>query len=204
MLSVYPEFLGFNANLYYIVLRKDDNQTAAYNCMVNLSGLVFGCGIAFSIICRTRINILIGIERYQVAKNFFKFFVAVNFLSGVLLGLVMCLSREYLARTFSDSTEEVKHRFFKLLQVAAVFSGPIVSLNTVFVGMKTIGKVSLLLSLTVVIPMGGSILLGYAIYKQDLYCDAQFLNYMGLITLLTAACLAISLRSDWSKILKQK
>lgn len=204
MLSIYPEYLGFEATMYFIVLNKDNNQIAAYNCMINIAGLLFGVGFAFAYICRTRVNILLGMGNHKAAKNYFKFFVLVNIITGILVGLALYFGRPFLARAYSDTTGEMRDWFYKLVLVYSIASGQELAMNTVLVGMKTIGKVGLLLILNSVISMIGSLSIGYVIYRHGGHCDSQFTLYMILCSCLTFLCLAITLRADWSKIREPK
>ena len=200
MFSIYPECLGFELTMYFILLKRDDNQTAAYNCIVNITGIIFCFGIAFSIICRTRINILIGMKRKIAAKNFFIFFTVCTVFIGFLLGVSLYFTRSLLARAFSDSSDDMKHWFYRLLFIYSTVAGIQLAMCTIMVGMKTAGKVTVLLIINVIISLGGSLATGYIIYRHELPCDAQFTGYMALGNLLTVIVLIITLSSDWSTI----
>lgn len=200
MLSVYPECLGFVLTLYFILLKNDDDQTAAYNCLVNITALVFCFGFAFAIVCRTRMNILIGMGKKSAAKNYFKFFIAFTFLIGSFIGGLLIVFRGYLALLFSNSTPEIKAWFYRLVLIYSTVAGIQLSINPILVGMKSIGKVGLLLFLNIVLSLMCSLSTGYILYRLGYHCDVQFGNYMILGNLLTIIVLIITLCSDWSKI----
>lgn len=200
MFSIYPEYLGYELTTYFIVRRQDDSQSAAFFSMMNICSMAFGVGFAFSAVCRTRINILIGLKNHKAAKNYFKFFCISAFIVGALTGVGVYLAKEPLAFVFTSINESTKHWFYKLAFIYLIIAGHELVMNTVLVGMKTIGRVDLLLILNTCISMLGNLTLGYLIYEQGYNCDMQYANYMGLCTALTATCLIFTLRADWSLV----
>ena len=200
MLTLYPDNIGFQSILYFIVLQRDIEQMAAYNIFLNFAGIIFLIGIAFSIICRTRINILIGRRKYEAAKQYYAFTVLVSIFTGVLTGLLTYAIRYQLASIFASTTEAMNDWYIRLIVVYAVANFVQTSQNVIMVGMKTIGKVTLLLIINIVIAMGGSMILGYLIYRLHGNCDLLFGNFMLICAIVSIVCMVITMRSNWSQI----
>ena len=200
--GLYPECLGFELTGFFVALTDNTDQIAAYYCAVNVTSLNFCLGFAFAIICRTRMNILLGMGEHQAAKNYFKFYVIFNMIVGGIIGLILYLCREFLVTIYSDSTEGMKQWFFKLLLIYTIVASTEISMNTIMICMKSIGKIGILLILSLMFPLVGNLVGGLAIHHYGLGCDFQFGNYMALCASLTILCLIIGLRSDWSKALK--
>lgn len=200
MFSVYPEYLAFLIGLYYVVLMRDDDQIAAFNCMINLESVFFCISIAFAMIVRTRINVLIGMGYHKAAKNYFKFFILINFISGLILGGLIVLGRGVLSRLYADTTPAIEYWFNEQTFVLGIFMCVELNLNPIMVGMKTVGKVDLLLGLNILISFGVTALSGYILYSHGFQSVSQLVNYMVLCTVLLSICFVLTLRVDWSKL----
>ena len=202
MFGLYPECLGFELTGFFIALTNNIDQIAAYYCTVNITSMMFCLGFAFAIICRTRVNILLGMGYHEAAKNYFKFYVGFNLFVGGIIGVILYLCRDLLVRLYSDSTEDMKQWFFKLIFIYAVVASTEIAMNTIMVGVKSIGKIGLLLTLNIMFPLVGNLVGGLIIHHYGLDCDAQFGNYMAICCFITILVLVIGLCSDWSKAVK--
>ena len=148
------ECLAWELNGYFIALSGNTDQLAAYYCIVNLSGVTYFIGVAFSIICRTRMNILIGMGEHRAAKNYFHFFVWLSSIVGVFIAAMIWLARAPLTRLYADSTEGMKNWFMQLLFVTAFLGFSSISVSAAFVGLKSVGKINLLLKLDAIFFLG--------------------------------------------------
>lgn len=202
MFGLYPECLGFELTGFFIALTDNTDQIAAYYCTVNITSMMFCVGFAFAIICRTRMNILLGMGHHQAAKNYFKFYVGFNLIIGGVIGVFLYVCRDLLVRLYSDSTPDMKHWFFRLVLIYSIVASTEIAMNTVMVGVKSIGKIGMLLFLNVMFPLVGNLAGGLVIHHYGLSCDAQFANYMVICTFLTILVLVIGLCADWSKALE--
>lgn len=204
MFGLYPECLGFELTGFFIALTDNTDQIAAYYCTVNITSMMFCVGFAFAIICRTRMNILLGMGHHEAAKNYFKFYVGFNLVVGGIIGVILYFCRDLLVRLYSDSTEDMKKWFFKLVLIYAIVASTEIAMNTIMVGVKSIGKIGLLLTLNVMFPLLGNLAGGLIIHHYGLNCDAQFANYMAICTFITILCFIIGMCADWSKACKEK
>lgn len=200
ILSVYPEVIGFQTNLYFIALRGDDDQIAAYNCTMNIASVLIGLAVVFSIVCRSRLNTLLGLRNFKAAKNYYVFYMTINCLVGGLIGLCLYLVKEPLAGVFADSSEKMRFWFFRLLTIYSIFAFFEIALLTAPLGLKSLNKINTYLVVSLIVPFGGSIVIGYAIYKTGFHSDAQLLNYMILCSATNLGCFLYCICAEWSPL----
>ena len=162
----YSEMFGFEFTSYFVAIQRNNNMIAAYGSMVNFTGIVYCLGASFSVSARTRANILIGMGKSHVAKNFFLFFVKALAVIGAVLGLVVYgLLLEPLCAIYASANMEMYTYFKELLAIYCLCLPSEVSLTSSFVGMKTIGRVMHLLTANVVVLIIGNGTGGFAITK---------------------------------------
>ena len=66
--------------------------------MVNTGGIVYTLGMSFAIIFRTRLNIMIGMGKPDVAKQAFLFFYKISSFVGLVVGIILFVFRNWLSR----------------------------------------------------------------------------------------------------------
>lgn len=144
-LGTYSEFLGFEICGYLVALTGDNNQIAAYSALNNVCGLMYTTGISFSIISRTRVNILIGMKRPDIAKNFFLFFAFGSMGFGMIGGVIMFLSRNLMADLYAGNSEEARDWLSGCIALYSLITWSEFSMCGNAVGLKTIRQIEVLL-----------------------------------------------------------
>ena len=204
MLGVYPEFLGFEIVAVCIARTGDTNQVAAYYCVTNISSIIYNGGSAFAVIARTRINILLGMRKYNTARNAFRFLVACNFIFGGFVAIVLVLLRNQLNSIYSSANPEVEKWFIMMFLAYIIGSPSDLSLTLTMLGMKSVGRIRLLLILTIIIPFGGSLAGGYILSSLGYDSFYIFGYFMVICTILNLTCLVCCLNSNWDTSIQNK
>jgi len=62
-LESYSEYIGYETT-YFVALLRDQDQMAAYSSVYNITGIIYCLGLSLAQVCRTRLNILIGLKRF--------------------------------------------------------------------------------------------------------------------------------------------
>ena len=117
---------------------------------MNITAMIYTLGMSISMVCRTRINILIGMDLSQTAKNYFKFTYISGFITGLLLALIVAPLAPFIADLVANQNEEMRSTFIILLTIYC-FDMPFeTNLYTGFVGIKTIGEIMKLVKVTII------------------------------------------------------
>ena len=145
---------GFSTSLEYfayetagmvIVSGGNPNVIAAFSSVGTIALFIFNFGESFAIIGRTRMNILIGRKMNETAKQFFSFFIKCAFFTGVLFSLICSIFKGVLIRVFANNNEELMDRYTTFLFIYCLYMPIEMIIPTSFIGIKTIGKVQILL-----------------------------------------------------------
>ena len=167
-LGSYTEFIGFEFTTYYVALLHNNNYLAAYSSLVNVTGWVYCLGASFAIVSRTRINMLIGMGKIAAAKNFFIFFLSSIVFMGVLIGmLVFFFARNLIGMIYASSNEEMSSTFKTILGIYCFCIPSEFSATTTFVGIKTIGKIDILVIANFITLIVGNGFGGFILSKLD-------------------------------------
>ena len=203
MLGVYPEILGFQVVAVCIARTGDTNQVAAYYCVTNIGGIIYNAGRSFANIARTRINILMGMKRYIVARNTFRFIVACNVIFGGFIALILLLLRNQLDSFYSSSNPKVEKWFLMLLLAFIIGCPSEISLVLTTLGLQSVGRISLLLILNIIITFFGS--LAGCFIMSVLGYDSFYIfgYYMCISTILNITCLVWCLNSNWDMSIQE-
>lgn len=194
----YSEFFGTEMISYFVALIGDTNQIAAYFSILNFSVVIYSVGMSFSIICRTRINIFIGMGKVRIAKNYYTFFVAWVWTLGLMLCLLFIAIRRPITDAFASSTPEMERWFDKLLFAYSCFLPFEMILCTTVVGIKTIGKIATLLVFTLVFFIGGNFCTALVVMHWHGSCLYYLLSTYFWATVMNLLALTVVLASDWS------
>ena len=100
-LTFYFEFLGIETSIFFVGRSKNYLQIAAYISFMNFIRVILSIGKGFSIILRTRINLLIGKRSQTTAENFFWYFYSSIVVTGCLLGVITCIGSRRIASIYS-------------------------------------------------------------------------------------------------------
>lgn len=93
------------------MLRGIDNEITVFYAMASLTGICYNIGAAFWVIGRTRMSILLGMQKIDVAKNYFKLFYTITVGLGIKIGVIVYIARDALTSYFSSSNDEIANLF---------------------------------------------------------------------------------------------
>lgn len=200
MIGIYVECLAIEMAGYFIALVGNTAEIAAYYCIVNIMGMTFWIGFAFAIICRTRMNILIGLGEHKAAKRYFLFVVWVSTFCGLIWTLALYIGKEGLVRIYSDSTEELRYWFDQLIFSYVLFAFALVSIPTAMVGLKSVGGINTLLLLDLIFPLSLHFIGCLIMYLMGYHCNSQQAQYLVINIFMVIACTFFALERDWSQL----
>ena len=145
--STYSELIGLEIVVIYVARTHDNDQIAALAGMMNFVTIIYTIGVSYSIIFRTRVNTLLGMEEKQAAKNIFRFFYMSEITIAVTLGIIVFFFRENLANVYSSTIIESKDEFMKLAIIYSLSFPSEVTNYTIAAGMKANGLVNFIVYL---------------------------------------------------------
>ena len=154
MMGSYTEYLAYEITTYFVALTEDIDQVAAYSCIYNVNEFIYCLGISLALVCRTRASILIGMDRQETGKQFFREFYRFAVFVGVLMGIATYFLRSYIADIYASNDPEQKEILMNLLTMFCIFMPSEAALMTSTITMKTIGKVKVLLLLNCILLIG--------------------------------------------------
>lgn len=199
--GVLLEYIGFELIGFLIASRGSTQEIAAYFSVVNIENLLHNSGWAFSIIARTRLNILLGMNKLQTAKNSFKFLMACNVIYSMIIGGLLYVFRNLLAAVFCGSDDDVNAWFIRILTVYCVVCSAGICVSTSYLGMKSIGKVKNLLyfGLFFGVICGGST--SILLSKLDVSSEWILGAFLCWIIALDLTSFIASMLQDWHKVI---
>ena len=199
-LGSYTEYLGFEIAGFFVLLHGDNNQSAAYYSAVNVSALTYTSGIAFGIIIRTRINMLMGMGLPQTARNYFEFYFISTVIAGTVIGIIGLLNRKLLADCYASANDELRRWFLTLVVLYAVTAPSEASACSALVALKTVGGIGHLLKLSVCTLLLGNSISGpmFLYFKIDVTYIFGFTMF--LTVLYNVLVLKKVLETDWNAV----
>ena len=165
--------------------------------MVNTGGIVYTLGMSFAIIYRTRLNIMIGMGKPEVAKKAFVFFYKISSFVGLIVGIFLYIIRDFLSRQYAGNNEAIRGYYVDLLIVYCLVCTSEVSIYTAFVGMKTVGKIVELLTLNAIVLMIGNFVGCFILEKLGFGAVGFWSMVMSVLLVLNVLCVYYTLRDDW-------
>ncbi len=196
----YAEFIGYEITSLFVYRSNNPVQIAGYSEAVNISSLVYSAGESFAVICRTRMNLLIGKGLKQTSKNFYIFFMVGTFLFGSLLGVGCYFCRGFIADLFGSSNPELSQLLDKLLVVYSVNFGFELTVTTTFMGVKTIGSINFLLALNLLVLLMGNSIGCYLLSKSyPENCVPLFICLLASFDLINICSNLKVMLTDWTK-----
>ena len=139
----------------------------------------------------------------RTSKNYYVFFSFLTAGIGFIIGSLMYIFRHYLALLYTGSSDILSGWLCKLIFVYFLISWAEQPINTVMLGLKSLGRLNLLIILNIGFGLVLNIILGYIVYRFEGDCSLQFANFMLCTMMSTIASFAVSLSSDWSVIKKE-
>lgn len=203
-LGTYSEFFGFEITSYFVAVTGNNDSIAAYTSFISVNTLLFIVGLSFATICRTRLNLLMGMHLPNTARNFFFFFVTCAAIVGLVVSVALFSTRTILAEFFANSTERMKNDFFGLLSVY-VFAAPSeLSVATSMMGMKTLGRIIDVLKIAFIFYVLLNFITGKTILHFGGEVTSLFAGLLSVITLMNITLVIICYRDDWNKAVDRK
>ena len=196
----YLEFIGTEITSFFVFLTHDNEQIAAYTAILNFASLFYSMGETFSIICRTRMNLLIGKNLKNTAKNFYIFFTFGVILFGSFIGGGVFLTRDLITKLYAGSSERMSHFFYYILTIYCIAIPSELSMTTSFMGVKTIGSIMFLLYMNSLFLIGGNTL--YCIVATKVYEKGAiflFCGLQGINILINMICICKVVLTNWQK-----
>ena len=187
MLGSYSEYIGLEVTTFYVANYKDNNIMGAYSSIISIQGCFYMLGMTFAVILRTRMSVLIGMGKYINAKNYFLFFLFSTVVFGIACCIVMLMLGGVLTRGMGSSTVEMSKYFYAMLVVYALAIPNSCTAMSTFIGIKTVGKISYLLKLNVVMVFL-NIILSYPIFAYRLNPFWLLAVLYSLITTIDIIC----------------
>lgn len=203
-LASYIEILGGEMAGFLISLGGHNDQIAAYYCTFNLTGYAFIIGLSFSMICRTRMNILIGMGYHKAAKRFYIFFVEASALLGfplIFLGLEI---KDAVVSFYSSSNPSVSAWMHRMVLIYLIIIPSELTYTVNAVAMKTLGHVNLLLRNAFFTLFLGNSTIGVAFHLAGLSAPYIFGLMLSLAVANNLLAFFKAASSDWSRAGKRK
>lgn len=199
-LGSYSEFLGYEVASYFVFRTNGTAQIAAYTAIFNVTSLFYSTGETFAVICRTRMNLLIGKNLKRTAKNFYIFYLIILFSLGTAFGVLFYCLRKYITLAYAGSNYYMSEAFEDLLIVYCFCIPSELSIPTTFMGIKTVGGINLLIALNFLLFICGNFAQSY--YFSMVRHTSSLPIFIGLQVLFyteNIICIARVLLTDWSK-----
>lgn len=197
----YCEYIGYEATTFFVAQLHDNDQMAAYTATYNICGLIYTLGVSIAIICRTRINILVGLGLKTTARNVYMFYCISAFVTGLGFSILFPTYRNILAWLYSDSNPKIRSCFLSLELIYFVFYAPFeCALYSVMIGIKTLGKIKTLLKANIGILLVANVLSSWGVFSVGGQAPHLWATLLGWLVILNLILLYLSLNSDWKEI----
>lgn len=204
VIGSYAESIGYEVGSYFVALLHDNDQMAAFVNALSLSSIIYNVGISFSIVSRTRINILLGMGLPATAKHAYKFFIYCAFFVGILILAVMFPLKEQIADLFSDSTPKIREYYVINLMVYIAYIPFELSIYSIFVGVKSIHKIAHQVFFNILWLLLLNTALNYTFRRLGYESNAVWAIIFGCQAGLYFSSLVVALTSDWSEVNPEK
>jgi len=195
----YSEFLGNEIASYFIFLSKDEPLIAGFSAVLNISALFYSMGETFAIICRTRMNLLIGKQLFQLGKNFFLVFILSLATFGAAVGCVIFTFRHQLTSIYAGNSPTTSKYFLDLISIYSFCLPSELTITSSFMGIKTIGSIGFLLLLNLLLFVGANFFSCYyltVVLKRSPYYI--LITVQSLFYLENILCLVKVMMTDWT------
>ena len=199
--SLYMEYIGFETASLFVALTHDNNQISAISSSYAFASICFQTGSSFSSIGRTRINILIGKKLSSTAKNVWKMIYFLSLSIGWFLSIVIFANRNSIAGFYASNLPETQIHLLKLIKIYSIFCPFEMSICTVIIGLRSIGKAHLssLFSIIYLVLVNNTINL--ILYANGLTEDFYyFTSVYSTYLLFNLTGYSITTVTDWKEI----
>jgi Na+-driven multidrug efflux pump len=202
--SSYSESLGTEVASFFIFRTPYQVDAAAYMSTVNLSMITYCIASSLGIICRTRINLLLGKQQARTAKNFYICYICSVLITGFLLSGLVWLLSPWLTALLASSSEELEQSYNEMLKIYYLLIVVEVVSKPIEFAIKMLGKVRLLLIINIVLLIFLNFAVNYwisVVERLRIWYNVLSLTliYLGI----TVIAVFLVLAADWSKALPE-
>lgn len=199
--SDYSSSFGIQISGFIVALAGDFKQTGAYYSIQNFGAYPESLGRSFAVVCRTRLNNLVGRGQYVAAKNLFRLVGVGLFFVCVIVGLLILSARNYIATWYTSSDPECFKWLVRQTIAYAILNAAHTGYDFSILGMKTLGNLNFLVKTTAILLVGGNLLIGYILKTQFNPNSVVFLSLNFSMSILVIVVVTIrAVKSDWIKI----
>ena len=201
LLASIGEFLGSNITHYFIAIRHDTTAMGAFSAKRSYGAIMYRVGVSLSSICRTRVNILIGMGKHKTAKNFFNFFWVSNIILGTVVACLGLIFRSQISWLFANQNEDIKASFVRMIVVYCLACCiPEIALSTSLVGIRAVGKVLYQILANFLLALSWHIPCCYLMNRHELEPQWLIVSFAVNLAVLSLFAFQVAQLSDWSLI----
>ena len=197
-LSSYTEFIGYEVTYYFIYRNPNQDETAAVVIMLNMSIFTFCFSESLATVFRTKVNSLIGMKQFTKARRFFVLFCSSTLLLTFAYSLILFLLRPFLTYILASSTVSLTLNFGQISIAYCFFCIIELMLLTATMVAKSLGKITLVTLLNVILLVGVNSCFNYLISSVfHLKVIVNLISMYSLMALIAIICLLYGLKADW-------
>lgn len=202
VVSLYSEWLGCEVAIYFTSLTQDKRQISAHTAMANIAYFIINAGIGFSVVGRTRVNVLLGKGYRNTAKNFFVLFIVGCLCLGAFFSGLLMVFKPLLVSIYAGNNPEVAELLGRLLTIYAVFLPLDFIFPFLFTVCRSTKQVMLSIMLNVVLLIGYCAFMDYYLVQvMHKSCRELVINMYLTILAIFALLLTRLFKLDWNKII---
>ncbi len=202
VVSLYSEWLGCEVAIYFTSLTQDKKQISAHTAMANIAYFIINTGIGFSVVGRTRVNVLLGKGYRNTAKNYFMLFIVGCLGLGFIFSGLLIAFKPMLVSIYAGGNPEVAELLGQLLTIYAVFLPLDFIFPFLFTVCRSTRQVMLSVMLNVVLLIGYCAAMDYYLVKiQHRTCRELIVNMYLTILAIFSLLLTRLFKLDWNKII---
>lgn len=195
----YSEFIAYEITTYLVALTHDNDIIGAYTTTLSMAGITYTLGLSFCFICRTRINILIGMGEKMIAKNFYRFYMVCVLITALVLSALGFFFRYPIAEVYASATPKMKEYFIIFSILYCIDLPSELTINTTFVGIKTVSKIGYQLKLNFLFLCVCHPVLAILMKLLNFPTPSLFACQIFFVTLNNYLCYREVMNSDWNK-----
>ena len=196
----YLEFIGLEVSIFFVGNVKDYREIVAYVSFMNFLRLALSIGKGFSVILRTRINLLIGMLSQNAAENFFWFFYMSLLISGTILGLFTALLSSPIAHIYTVEPD-IHDLISKMVFTGSFLLGFVISLDSVSTALRSLWMTGNLILIYIFILIFFNTVLGWNLmHRFEMFAYGFCISGAFSATITNLSCLFVLSTFDWSEV----
>ena len=150
----YCEAVGYEISTFFVILLKDPTQLGAYTILNNLLYLNENIGYGFGQTIRTRINYLIGINKHDQAKTFFKISMVGLLAISPLVGMLYYFLRDIIVEYYTGKSPAIGSYLTQLVTIQGATCFSILFLMPIFMASRSTNQAVLNVALDLFVIVG--------------------------------------------------